>query len=84
MGTRTSTIELDYPVEADGGEVKSLTMRRAKARDSRDAQRGGGVPAETEIRLFANLCEVAPGVIEELDMADYAKLQDAYHAFLAG
>lgn len=84
MDNGSRTIELDYPVEADGGEVKSLTMRRAKARDSRDAQRGGGTPADTEIRLFANLCEVAPGVVEELDMADYGKLQDAYNAFLAG
>ena len=46
-------------------------MRREIARDSRDAQRGGGTPAEIEMRLFANLCEVAPGVIEQLDLGDY-------------
>ncbi|MYE52275.1 MAG: phage tail assembly protein [Gammaproteobacteria bacterium] len=78
------TIALDHPVEADGAQVTSLSMRRAKARDSRDAQRGGGSPADVEIRLFANLCEVATDVVEELDMADYGKLQDAYNRFLAG
>ena len=75
---------LRYPVESDGQEVTELRMRRAKARDSRDAQRGGGGSADNEIRLFANLCEVAPAVIEELDMADYMSLQKVYEGFLSG
>lgn len=36
-----------------------------------------------EIRLFANLCEVAPAVIEDLHMADYQRLQELYQSFLA-
>lgn len=53
------------------------------ARDSRDAQRGAAAPADMEIRLFANLCEVSPETVERLHMADYARLQDAYQSFLA-
>lgn len=49
----------------EGATITSLTMRRPLARDSRDAQRGGGSAADAEMRLFANLCEVAPGVLED-------------------
>ena len=79
-----TTITLKYPVTVDGIEVTTLTMRRAKVRDSRDAQRDGGSSAEAEIRLFANLCEVTPAAIEEIDMADYARIQKVYEGFLSG
>ena len=58
-------------------------MRPPRARDSRDAQRGGGASAEIEIRLYANLCEVAPAVIEELHMVDYLQLNAAFEGFLS-
>ena len=38
---------------------------------------------EKEIRLFANLCEVEPKVIEELDEADYSNLQKVYLGFFS-
>ena len=79
-----TTITLQYPVTVDGAEVTTLTMRRPKARDLRDAQRGGGMPADSEIRLFANLCEVTPATIEDLDMADYLRMQKVYEGFLSG
>lgn len=44
---------------------------------------GAAAPADMEIRLFANLCEVSPETVERLHMADYARLQDAYQSFLA-
>ena len=58
-------------------------MRREIAGDSRDAERGGGTPVEIEIemRLFANLCEVAPGVIEQLDLGDYQQTAGAVPGF---
>ena len=42
---------------------------------------GVAVDEEKEIRLFANLCEVQPSIIEELDESDYATLQKAYMDF---
>ena len=44
----------------------------------------GKSQAEREVLLIANLCEVAPGDIEQLDMSDYKKLQEAFGAFLEG
>ena len=40
------------------------------------------VPAEIEIKLFSNLCSVAPAAIEQLHMADYIAVQEAYQSFL--
>ena len=77
-----ATLELHYPVSPAGETVTRLVMRPPRARDSRDAQRGAGSPGEMEIRLFANLCEVAPAVIEDLHMADYQRLQEVYQNFL--
>ena len=79
-----ATITLRYPVVHEGQTISTLTMRRPLARDSRDAQRGGGSPADAEMRLFANLCEVAPGVLEEMDLGDYLKLQKQFEVFLGG
>ncbi len=77
------TVTLQRPVTHQGVEYSELSMRRPKARDSRDAQRGGGSAADSEFRMFSNLCEVPPDVIEELDMADYVRLQDVYQRFLS-
>ena len=77
-------LKLGHPVEVGGDKVEALTMRRPKVRDSRDAAKGGGTPADVEIRLFANLCEVSPEVVEEMDMGDYQRLQDLYTGFLSG
>ena len=78
-----STIKLKHPVTVDGVEVGSLTIRRPKVRDMLSVEKGEGVQADKEIRLFANLCEVTPVTIQELDMADYANLQKAYQDFLS-
>lgn len=76
-------IELKHPVAVAGEEVKVLHLRRPKVKDQLAADKGAGGNAEKEIRLFANLCEVAPAVIEELDLADYRAVQEAYSAFLS-
>ena len=74
-GAMQVQIDLDYPIQVDGVEVRYLTMRRPKVRDQKIADAQGGSDGEREIRLFANLCAVAPRDIEDLDMADYAQLQ---------
>ena len=85
-GHRHDEVEITfgYPVTVDGERVERVRMRNPLARDSRDAQRGGGAEAEIEMRLFANLCELSPKVVEVLDMSDYLKLQKQFQDFLAG
>ena len=77
-------VELEYPVTVAGAETAELHMRRPKVRDERDARRAAGADAtdgEREIVLLANLCEVAPELLLELDMADYQRLQEAFTGF---
>ena len=74
-------IKLSHPVVSDGTELRVLNLRRPKVRDVLLAAKIGGTDEEKEIRVLANLCEVAPDVVEELDMADYKKLQDGYRSF---
>lgn len=38
-------------------------------------------PMPAEVRLLANLCEVAPRAVEELDLRDYEALQREYSRF---
>ena len=77
----TTTIELSFPIVIDGTEVRALQMRRSKVKDQVLAAKMGGSEEEKEIRLFANLCEIAPDNVEELDMKDYQKIQETYKGF---
>lgn len=75
-------IELKYPVESAGETINNLTMRRSKIKDRLlVAKMKTTSDEEKEIRLFANLCEVEPKVIEELDESDYSNLQKVYLGF---
>ena len=76
------TIELKYPIDSSGESINRLTMRRSKVKDRLIvAKMKNSSDEEKEIRLFANLCEVDPKIIEELDESDYATLQKAYMDF---
>ena len=78
-----TTIKLKHPIKVDGVEIQELTMRRPKVRDQIAAEKGGGSDAEKELRMFANLCEITPQSLEEMDMVDYKALQEAYVDFLS-
>lgn len=77
------TIELSYPITIDATEVKVLQIRRPKVADVMLLQKSQGEDAEKEVKLFANLCEISPEDVKELDMMDYAKLQEQYGNFIA-
>jgi len=77
-----NTIKLKFPVTIDGTEYKELTMRRSRVKDRLAvANMKDKSDEEKEILLFANLCEVAPEVIRELDEADYPAVQKVYMGF---
>ena len=83
MSQAFETIQLTYPVELNGLTVSELQIRRPKVRDMLAADKAQGSEAEKEIRMFANLCEVEPDLIESLDLSDYASLQRVYQGFLS-
>ena len=64
-------------------KITELVLRRPKVQDRLTAERSGGSDIEKEMRLLSNLCEVAPDVILQLDLADYAALQEQLADFLS-
>lgn len=76
-------ITLQHPVTVDGGEISLLHMRRPKVRDMLIADKHSGGSGAKEVAMFANLCEIDPSVIEDLDLLDYGKLQATYRGFLS-
>ncbi|ALX11460.1 hypothetical protein P350_07825 [Burkholderia cepacia JBK9] len=76
------TVKLNYPIKLNGVECDNFTLRRPKVRDMRGAQKLAPNDAEQqELILFATLADVGPDDIEEMDMADYERVQDAYYSF---
>ena len=75
------SIDLHYEYEMDGTTVTRLTMRPPQARDLRDAQRAAPAGHELEVRLFSNLCGVAPELLLDLHIRDYFAVQEVYRGF---
>jgi len=76
-------ITLSYPITLNGQEIATLSMRRPKVKDTRAADKAASDNAGKELYLFAYLTGCNPEDLEELDMADDSKLQDAYSVFLS-
>ncbi|MHA1540009.1 MAG: phage tail assembly protein [Alphaproteobacteria bacterium] len=75
-------IKLNYPVEVNSQTYKEINLRRSKVKDRLAVGKmKNASDEEKEIRFFANLCEVAPEVIEELDESDYKEISDTYMRF---
>ncbi len=74
-------ITLKYSVTIDGTTYAELNMRRSKVKDRLAVSSMQGTDERKEITLFANLCEVSPRVMEELDETDYANVQKVYVGF---
>lgn len=79
----TQTFTLQMPITIHGETISALQVRRPRVRDRLAAERGKGSTAEKEVIFLAHLCEVAPGTIEELELADYLKLQETVTSFLS-
>ncbi|MCT4575072.1 MAG: phage tail assembly protein [Alphaproteobacteria bacterium] len=76
------TLKLEYTITVSNQTYRELKMRRSKVKDRLAVSNMKNVSSEEkEIRLFANLCDVSPDVIKELDENDYAELQKVYMGF---
>ncbi|MDR1139450.1 MULTISPECIES: phage tail assembly protein [Rickettsiales] len=76
-------IKLTEPIKIDGILVSELTLRRPKVRDRLAVERMGNSDAEKEVALIANLASISREAVEEFDLADYNKIQEALQGFLS-
>lgn len=79
----TTRISLDYLITHNAQTISELALCRPTVGDNLAAQKAGASDAEREIRLIANLSEVAPEVVHLLDMKDYSKMQQVLAGFLS-
>ena len=77
----TVEINLDFPILIGGVPTSTLTLRRPKVADQKARQLSKKSDAESEMDLFANLLQITPAELLELDMADYGKISEAYISF---
>ncbi len=75
------TITLQYPVTVDGEEITELHIRRPKMADMKRGQKHKD-DLEKSIHLIADLAEVTPKVVEELDTADFAAVSAKVGEFM--
>jgi len=74
-------ITLQYPIEANGTTRKTVALRRPKVRDF-EVVNAIKDEFEQAVRLIANLSEMTPDEVREIDMADYKKIQEIISGFL--
>lgn len=74
-------ITLEYPIEFEGAKLSKITVRRPKVSDVVAARKSKKDEAEQEIAMLSKLCDLAPEAIENLDLADYKKLQETLTGF---
>jgi hypothetical protein len=76
-------VELDFSVDVQGVQVKSLRLRIPRVKDMLLANKSTKSDEEKEVELFSHLTENSPDLIESLTLIDYKKLQEAYSNFLS-
>lgn len=75
-------IKLRYPIGGNGAVLSTLYLRRPTVRDRLTVERLDGTEAEKEVVFIANLCDVTPDQIKDLDLAaDYVRVQEALAGF---
>lgn len=74
-------IDLAYPIEFEGTKLTKITLRRPSVKDARKARTAHKDAADQEIALVSALSGLPPSAIEELDLSDYSKIQEALSGF---
>jgi hypothetical protein len=74
-------IDLQYPIDFEGGKLSKVELRRPKVSDVVKARKGLKDEAEQEVALISKLSGLPPAAIEDLDVADYKKLQEVLSGF---
>jgi hypothetical protein len=62
---------LIFPVTVQGTKYTTLALRRPKLKDTRLLMDAEKDPVGAQAKFFANLAEVPPAVIEDLDIEDF-------------
>jgi hypothetical protein len=74
-------IKIKHGITVNGTKVHAVRMRAPTVADTLAADKIGGTPAEKELAIFANLCELSPTDLQGMLLSDYKLLQEAWQGF---
>ena len=77
-----TVIDLQTPLRVGGMEMRQLNLRRPKVRDLERMDKAAGDMAKA-LTLIADLSEIAPDDLREMDAADFIAVSTALSDFLA-
>jgi len=77
----SQTIELKYPIDVNGAEVKSVSVRRMTVGDLEIANLEKNEFAKS-IRMVATLTDLAPDDVRKMDSSDFMKMSVLVTDFL--
>lgn len=83
MDSYMDKIKLTQPITADNVEHSFIVLRRPKVKDRLIVERMGTNDAEKEVTLIANLSGLPKEAVEEIDLSDYAQIQEQLQSFLS-
>lgn len=75
-------VELNYPIQAFGEEVRALEIKRRPTTKDLKAMDGEKGEVAKTAALMARLCEVPPSSIDQMDAADFARAAEVVGGFL--
>ena len=81
LKSREETIVLDFPVQLADRVLEEVTMKRPNMKILKKYQVKGDKDVDGEMKLFCALTGLRMEELEELDAADYARLQEIYVRF---
>lgn len=74
---------LQFPFTSAAGEhIETLTLRRLKVKDMRNARRASDKPEEWDEPLMAAMTGLVQEDLAEMDLLDYQSLQKRFQAML--
>jgi hypothetical protein len=77
----TQSYRLQYPIEAGGETVDEVTIRRPKRGDYKRLEGVKSHPGQAD-KLIADLAQLTPQQVLELDMEDYDGISGVIEGFL--
>lgn len=76
-------VPLQFPITIDGVKHDALYLRRPQVADLLAVERSKGSEVEQDVAMLARLTGINPPDLEEVDLADYYKLNEKFAGFLS-
>jgi hypothetical protein len=83
LNSNQTQIQLEFPFTSGARLIEAVTIRRPKVADQLAAQKAGVTDVESEIHLVANLSGLTPAEVGQIDLADYAAIQEMLTGFFS-